>query len=66
MTERGAAGAACSILSLYAGNLEFGIGEMLQGDRAVPNLRINAYGSAGLPFPFGHEPAMRRVCGSEA
>jgi len=49
-----------SILGIYGGLLGFehGIGEILQGNLAVPDIKINAYGSAGLPFPFGHEPAM--------
>jgi hypothetical protein len=49
-----------SILGVYGGFLGFehGIGEILQGNLSVPTIRINAFGSAGLPFPFGHEPAM--------
>jgi hypothetical protein len=60
MKRRGAARTLSSILGVYGGFLGFehGIGEMLQGNLAVPAIRINAYGSAGLPFPFGHEPAM--------
>jgi hypothetical protein len=60
MTKHGVARTVSSILGVYGGFLGFehGIGEILQGNLAVPTIRINAYGSAGLPFPFGHEPAM--------
>jgi len=60
VTRRSAARTVSSILGVYGGFLGFehGIGEILQGNIAVPAMRINAYGSAGLPFPFGHEPAM--------
>ena len=59
-TKQGIARTVSSILGIYGGFLGFehGIGEILQGNLAVPTIRINAYGSAGLPFPFGHEPAM--------
>jgi len=49
-----------SILAAYGAILviEHGIGEILQGNHVVPATRIFAYGSVGLPFPFGHEPAV--------
>jgi hypothetical protein len=58
--KQGAARRTSSIFGVYGGLLGFehGIGEILQGNLPVPSIRINAYGSAGLPFPFGHEPAM--------
>jgi hypothetical protein len=60
MTKHSVARIVSSILGVYGGFLGFehGIGEILQGNLAVQTIRINAYGSAGLPFPFGHEPAM--------
>lgn len=60
ITKHNASRVVSSVLGVYGGLLGFehGIGEILQGDQAVPAIRINAYGSAGLPFPFGHEPAM--------
>jgi len=60
ITEKNASSVVSSILGIYSGLLGFehGIGEILQGNLAVPDIKINAYGSTGLPFPFGHEPAM--------
>jgi hypothetical protein len=45
---------------VYAGFFGFGhgIGEILQGNIITPSIRIYAFASPGLPFPFGQEPAM--------
>ena len=60
MSRHSASRMVFSILGVYGGFLGFehGIGEILQGNYAISTRQINAYGSAGLPFPFGHEPAM--------
>src|SRR5271157_949987 len=44
----------------YAGilGMEHGFLEILQGNAAPRGVRIMAAGGTGLPFPFGHEPAM--------
>ena len=49
-----------AVYGIYAGILgvEHGFLEILQGNIATRGVRIMAAGGAGLPFPFGHEPAM--------
>lgn len=52
-----------SAFGVYAGllGMEHGFFETLQGNVAPKGIRILAVGSPGLPFPFGHEPAMTLV-----
>ncbi|HME59117.1 MAG TPA: hypothetical protein VKF63_12320 [Terracidiphilus sp.] len=48
------------VYGVYAGilGMEHGFLEILQGNAAPRGVRIMAAGGTGLPFPFGHEPAM--------
>jgi hypothetical protein len=55
--------ATASVFGVYAGllGMEHGFFETLQGN-VVPNgVKILAVGPPGLPFPFGHEPAMTLI-----
>ncbi|HYW65696.1 MAG TPA: hypothetical protein VFB10_03250 [Candidatus Dormibacteraeota bacterium] len=55
--------ATASAFGVYAGllGMEHGFFETLQGD-VVPNgIKILAVAPPGLPFPFGHEPAMTLI-----
>ena len=47
----------------YAGvlGMEHGFFETLQGNTNIKGARIMAVGGPGLPFPFGHEPAMTLI-----
>ncbi|MFZ0395384.1 MAG: hypothetical protein WBX09_12575 [Terracidiphilus sp.] len=47
----------------YAGvlGMEHGFFESLQGNTNIKGVRIMAVGGPGLPFPFGHEPAMTLI-----
>ena len=56
----GAVRATASVFGIYAGILgvEHGIFEVLQGNAVPKSIRIMAVSGPGLPFPFGHEPAM--------
>ena len=49
-----------SVFGVYAGllGMEHGFFETLQGNVAPKGIRILAVGPPGLPFPFGHEPAL--------
>jgi len=49
-----------AVYGIYAGilGMEHGFLEILQGNAATRGVRIMAAGGTGLPFPFGHEPAM--------
>lgn len=49
-----------SVFGIYAGilGMEHGLFEMLQGNAVPTSIRIMAVSGPGLPFPFGHEPAM--------
>lgn len=52
--------ATASVFGAYAGLLGFehGYFETLQGNAVPKGIRIMAVSGPGLPFPFGHEPAM--------
>jgi hypothetical protein len=52
--------ATASVFGAYAGLLGFehGLFEAMQGNAISKGMRIMAVGGPGLPFPFGHEPAM--------
>jgi hypothetical protein len=51
------------IFGIYGGifGFEHGIGEILQGNSTIENIKFYAYKSPGLPFPFGREPAMTLI-----
>jgi hypothetical protein len=55
--------ATASVFGVYAGllGMEHGFFETLQGNVAPKGIKILAVGSPGLPFPFGHEPAMTLI-----
>ncbi len=55
--------ASASVFGVYAGLLgvEHGFFETLQGNVPTKGVRILAVGPPGLPFPFGHEPAMTLI-----
>src|SRR5208283_1305245 len=55
--------ATASIFGVYAGllGMEHGYFETLQGNAAPASHRIMAVSGPGLPFPFGHEPAMTLI-----
>ena len=55
--------ATASVFGVYAGllGMEHGFFETLQGNVASKGIRILAVGPPGLPFPFGHEPAMTLI-----
>jgi hypothetical protein len=59
----GALRATASVFGVYAGllGMEHGFFETLQGNVAPKGIRILAVGPPGLPFPFGHEPAMTLI-----
>ena len=52
-----------SVFGAYAGllGMEHGYFEARHGNVATPGTRILAVAPPGLPFPFGHEPAMTLV-----
>ena len=52
-----------SVFGVYAGllGMEHGFFETLQGNVATKGMKILAVGPPGLPFPFGHEPAMTLI-----
>ncbi len=52
-----------AVFGVYAGllGIEHGYFETLQGNVAPTALKIMAVSGPGLPFPFGHEPAMTIV-----
>jgi hypothetical protein len=52
-----------AVFGVYAGllGIEHGYFETLQGNVAPTTLKIMAVSGPGLPFPFGHEPAMTIV-----
>jgi len=52
-----------AVFGTYAGllGMEHGYFETLQGNVAPTTLKIMAVSGPGLPFPFGHEPAMTLV-----
>lgn len=52
-----------SVFGVYAGllGMEHGFFETLQGNVAPKGIKILAVGPPGLPFPFGHEPAMTLI-----
>jgi len=55
--------ATASVFGVYAGllGMEHGFFETLQGNVAPKGIKILAVGPPGLPFPFGHEPAMTLI-----
>ena len=55
--------ASASVFGVYAGllGMEHGFFETLQGNVPTKGVRILAVGPPGLPFPFGHEPAMSLI-----
>jgi len=55
--------ATASVFGVYAGllGMEHGFFETLQGNVAPKGIRILAVRPPGLPFPFGHEPAMTLI-----
>ena len=55
--------ATASAFGVYAGllGMEHGFFETLQGNFAPKGIKILAVGPPGLPFPFGHEPAMTLI-----
>jgi hypothetical protein len=55
--------ATASVFGVYAGllGMEHGFFETLQGNVAPNGIKILAVGPPGLPFPFGHEPAMTLI-----
>ncbi len=55
--------ATASVFGVYAGllGMEHGFFETLQGNVVPKGLKILAVGPPGLPFPFGHEPAMTLI-----
>jgi hypothetical protein len=59
----GALRTTASVFGVYAGllGMEHGFFETLQGNVAPKGIKILAVGPPGLPFPFGHEPAMTLV-----
>jgi hypothetical protein len=52
-----------SAFGIYAGMLgiEHGFFETLQGNAVPIGIKILAVSGSGLPFPFGHEPAMTLI-----
>jgi len=52
-----------SVFGIYAGllGMEHGFFETLQGNVATKGMKILAVAPPGLPFPFGHEPAMTLI-----
>ncbi len=52
-----------SVFGVYAGllGMEHGLFETLQGNVVPKGIKILAVGPPGLPFPFGHEPAMTLI-----
>ena len=52
-----------AVFGVYAGllGIEHGYFETLQGNVVPTTLKIMAVSGPGLPFPFGHEPAMTIV-----
>jgi hypothetical protein len=52
-----------AVFGVYAGllGIEHGYFETLQGNVVPKSLKIMAVSGPGLPFPFGHEPAMTIV-----
>ena len=61
--NRNALSATASVFGVYAGllGMEHGFFETLQGNVAPQGIKILAVAPPGLPFPFGHEPAMTLV-----
>ena len=59
----GALRATASVFGVYAGLLgvEHGFFETLQGNVVPKGIKILAVAPPGLPFPFGHEPAMTLI-----
>ena len=59
----GALRTTASVFGVYAGllGMEHGFFETLQGNVAPKGMKILAVGPPGLPFPFGHEPAMTLI-----
>jgi len=59
----GAIRTTASVFGVYAGllGMEHGFFETLQGNVAPKGIKILAVGPPGLPFPFGHEPAMTLI-----
>jgi len=55
--------ATASVFGVYAGLLgvEHGFFETLQGNVVPKGIKILAVAPPGLPFPFGHEPAMTLI-----
>jgi hypothetical protein len=55
-----ASGIIAAALGVYGGffGMGHGVGEIIQGNTLIKNIRIYALGAPGLPFPFGREPAM--------
>jgi len=55
--------ATASVFGIYAGllGMEHGFFEALQGNTVPKGIKILAVGPPGLPFPFGHEPAMTLI-----
>jgi len=55
--------ATASVFGVYAGllGMEHGFFETLQGNVVPKGIKILAVGPPGLPFPFGHEPAMTLI-----
>jgi hypothetical protein len=52
-----------SVFGVYAGllGMEHGFFETLQGNVVPKGMKVLAVGPPGLPFPFGHEPAMTLI-----
>jgi hypothetical protein len=55
--------ATASVFGIYAGllGMEHGFFETLQGNIVPKGIKILAVGPPGLPFPFGHEPAITLI-----